>query len=289
MSDEPEVVEQAPLEPEQVIAAAAEEAEEFKPAKGELVVTPERDVFRAMDRADEIQILEEIQGRALDVMVYSFTPGGGGAKVTDLSYAGVREVVRTLNARGYTRIRISNQEPKMEELMEDGKRFHRVSVYAEDEATGLGQWGVALEPTHMTKRNGDEVWDKFAITKALNKAQRNAMKAVIPVEFQQTIIAQFLGDEKRVRQIQAGPGAEAIAELPPPLDDDLMKDLQQQARERYMVLREMNPLALLPARFHAWVTHSAHDHQRTRDMIAAIEGLIEQEEARRRAQDGGAE
>lgn len=284
--EEAAIEEQPELEPEAVIAAVAEEAEEFKPPARDLVVTPERDIYRVMDRADEQQILEEIQGRALDVMVYSFE--SGGKQLTDLSYAGVREVVRTLNARGYTRIRVTDAPPVHEEIVEDGKRYYRVSVYAEDEASGLGQWGVAQEPVHMTLRNGSEKWDKFAITKALNKAQRNAMKACIPVEIQQTIVAQFLGDDRRVRRIAAGPGAEKLAELPPPLDTPEMKDLQEQARERYRALRELaGPLAMLPAQFNHYLTVAAHDLQRTRDLVAHIDGLIELREAQSRAEEGG--
>jgi hypothetical protein len=300
MSDEPETVdaeavEQPELSSEEQIARAAEaaaatgmfagdvsDADDFKPAGRELVVTPDRDVYRVMDRADEIQILDELQGRALEAMVYSFS--SGGQQITDLTYAGVREVVRTLNRDRYTAIRISGiVPPKIEEFTEDGESYYRVMVYAEDIATGLGQWGTATEPKHIGKSKPK--WDKFALTKALNKAQRNAMKAVIPLEFQQTIVAQFLGDESKVRRIAAGPGAEALAELPPPLEDDLMKELQNNARERYRVLQELNRLAMLPAAFNAYLTRTAHDHQRTRDMVEHIEGLIVQENARREAQE----
>ncbi len=301
MSEEPETVdaEAVELSSEEQIAAAAKaaaetgmfadpdphDADDFKPAGRELVVTPDRDVFRVMDRADEIQILDELQGRALEAMVYSFS--SGGTQITDLSYAGVREVVRTLNRDRYTAIRISGTvPPTIEETVEEGESFYRVMVYAEDVATGMGQWGTAVEPKHMKLKSGKTRWDKFALTKALNKAQRNAMKACIPLEFQQTIVAQFLGDESKVRRISAGPGAEALAELPAPLEDDLMKELQQQARERYLALKELNPLAMLPAAFNAYLTRTAHDHGRTRDMIGHIDGLIVQAEAAREAERG---
>lgn len=320
MSDAPETVdgdveEQPELTAEETIAEAAakaaadagmvprdvSDADEYKPSATDLVAVERDDAFRAMDRTDEIQILDELQGRALDVMLYSYEEAG--VTITDLSYAGVREVVRTLNRERYTAIRTSpDHPPALDEIREDGADYYVVKIYAADVATGSGQWGVALEPKRMKlkdqtaerwRRKGREVaadntvWDKFSLTKCLSKAQRNAMKSLLPVEFVEVIKAQFLGDSNRVRKIAAGPGAEALAELPPPLDDDLMKELQNTARERYLVLKDLNRLAMLPARFNYLMTASAHDHQRTRDFIDHIESLIELEETERAKREAG--
>lgn len=277
------------IPPEDLIADAAaqafepqghdvSDADEFKPPAGELVVTQDRDVYRAMDRADEQQILDEIQGRTLREMVYSFR--SGGQQVTDLSYGGVREVVRTLNTRGYASIQISADKPEVEEITEGDDTYYRVMVYAYDRASGMGQWGTAVEPKHMKKRDDTRVWDKFALTKALNKAQRNAMKALLPLEFTETIVAQFLGDEERVRHIQAGAGAEKLAEYPPPLDTPEAKALTQQITERYDHLKSLNRLAMLPAVFNEYLTRSAHEIERLQAMLEHVENLIEQEEAK---------
>lgn len=242
------------------------DADEFKPPAAELVALDSQDVFRAMDRADELQILDELQGRALEVMVYSFS--SGGKQLTDLSYAGVREVVRTLNVRGHTRIKISGATPPLvDEVSEDGDSYVRVMIYAEDQSTGSGQWGVATEPKHMKKRNGDVVWDKFALTKALNKAQRNAMKALIPLEMQQTVVAQYLGDNAKVKKIQAGPGAQHLAELPPPLTDPRADAQKQEAREVYDSIKAEDRTALLPAAFHAYLVRAEHSHERLDEFL----------------------
>jgi hypothetical protein len=250
------------------------EADEFKPLPGDLVVRGQDDIYRVMDRADEIQILDELQTRPIKEMVYSFSQPGGGGKVTDLSYAGVRECVRTLNRGHYTAIRIGAQPPIVDEVTEEGESYYRVMVYAEDEATGAGQWGTAVEPKHIQKRNGDRPWDKFALTKALNKAQRNAMKALLPVEFVESIKAIYLGDMDKVREIAAGPGAEALAELPPPDDSPEMKELMAQARTEYEALKKIDAAALLPARFNVLMTHAQHDQDRMRDFIAHIQSEI---------------
>lgn len=260
--------------------------DDFKPEPQALVALDPDDAFRAMDRADELQILDELQGRALEVMVYSFTQQG--KRLTDLSYAGVREVVRTLNTRGYTAIRVGAQPPLVDEIVENDESYYRVMVYAEDSRTGSGQWGTAVEPKHIQKRNGERPWDKFALTKALNKAQRNAMKALLPLEFQQTVVAQYLGDASKVRQIRVGSGAEKTAELPAPLDDAEAKGLLAQIHERYDELKGLNRLAMVPAAFNDYLTRSAHDHVRLRDMLAHVESLLEQEQEkayeRRRAE-----
>jgi hypothetical protein len=261
----------------QVVPEEAGDADDFKPEPSALVAVDHEDAFRAMDRADELQILDEIQGRALEAMVYSFE--SGGRKLTDLSYAGVREVVRTLNARGHTAIKVTSTPPTIEEFTEDGKTYYRVLVYAEDSRTGSGQWGTAVEPKHMEKRNGDVVWDKFALTKALNKAQRNAMKALIPVEFQQTVIAQYLGDASKVRQIRAGAGAAEMAELPPPLTDPRAEAQKQRCRELFDDLKQISRLALLPAQFHAYLTRAEHSHERLDEFIAYLEQRVEEARA----------
>lgn len=280
---------------EEIVAAAEEagleahDADEFKPAGAELVVAPGRDVYRVMDRHDEEQILDELQGRPVGEMVYSFSPSGGGKAVTDLSYGGVREVVRTLNREHFTAIQIDGDRPPMvDEFTEEGTAYYRVMVYAKDVATGQGQWGTAVEPKKMKLRNGSEKWDKFALTKALNKAQRNAMKACLPLKFVEVIKAQYLKDANKVRELLAGPGAEAVAELPPPLDTPEAKALQAKIRERYRELADMNRLALLPAKFNVLLTNVAHDLTRMQDMLEHVEGLIELEKTERAKREAGA-
>src|SRR4051812_19137637 len=78
------------------------------PAPGELVVRPDvpEDVFRAMDALDELQILEALEGRPSEIMVYSFEASSGKVQ-TGLSWTGIAEVVRLTNQERHTRIRIS--------------------------------------------------------------------------------------------------------------------------------------------------------------------------------------
>lgn len=290
-SDAPEV-EEAPGGQEEVIEGETvpedvSDADAYKPPAAELAVIGEEDVYRAMDRADEELILDELQGRALAVMVYSFNQGG--QKITDLSYAGVSEAVRTINARGFGKIKVADSPPLISEVREDGIDYYRVMAYAVDEATGAGRWGTAVEPKQMklkdrtarAKRDAGEqvtddgrVWDKFALTKALNKAQRNAMRDLIPLEFRQTIIAQYLGDKDKVRHIRAGGDPEPLAELPAPLTDERAEQQREECRAIYKQIQDFDRLKILPREFHANLIRVEHDHDRLDDFIGYLKDRL---------------
>jgi hypothetical protein len=250
-------------------------AEDFKPTPGELVVRDRDDVFRVMDRADEEQILEELQGNLLKTMLYSFSQGG--SNVTDLSYAGVMEAIRQLNAHGH-RIRIGRLE-ELTETVEDEETYYKAVVYAEDERTGMGQFGLAKQPKHKKRKGGKTERDPFAETIALNKAQRNALRPFVPEKWRQTLIAQYHGDTDRERKLKAGAGAEQLAELPPPLTDERAEALKAKARELYDELKQVSRQAVLPAQFHAYLTRAEHSHERLEEFIGYLCGKLEEAQA----------
>jgi hypothetical protein len=244
--------------------AAKAEIEQYRPDPSELVAHRPEDIFAALDKHDEEQIIDEIAGRTLEVMVYSFLQDG--KLVTDLSYAGVLETVRTLNARSATRIRVANQPPIVDEIVEDARTFVRVQVYAEDVAIGGGAWGLAAEPKYMTYRvkTGPEKgtkktkWDRFAATKALSKAQRNAQGALIPLQLRQMVIALFLKDDRRVKAIKVGGGG-ALAELPPPLTSPEAVGLLGEIDGLYGEIKEHSRTVMPPGAFNARRMRAAHD------------------------------
>lgn len=245
--------------------------EEHKPEQGvELVarLDVDGDEFRVMSLLDEEQILDALQGRPSNVMVYSWRDKKTGKPVSGLSWAGVAECVRTMNAKRVTSIRVSpDVKPLVEEFHEANEHgemvsFFRVMVYAEDRANGGGQWGIAHQPKFQTYKDPNKAptLDPFAQTKALSKAQRNAMEPLVPLEFREVLVAQCLKDEARVKQIRAGAGAEQEAQLPPPVDDGRAKDLRKAIFETYDELKQVNRLALLPGRFNIDLQRSQHDH-----------------------------
>jgi hypothetical protein len=245
-----------------------------------LAVREPDEVYRVMDAEDEQMILDELQGRALGTMLYSFTQGG--SKVTDLSYAGVLECIRRLNAAGH-QIRVAAEpKPDLAEVVEDDETYYRAVVYAFDERTGMGQFGLARQAKHKKKRNGKTERDAFAETIALNKAQRNALRSFVPEEWRQTLIGQYAGDESRVRRLRAVASADAgkMEELPPPLDDDEAMALVAEIRGKYDELKGISRLALTPAKFNAYMTQAQHDHGRLRDFSAHLDQLLDEAKAK---------
>lgn len=251
------------------------EAQPFVPEPGEMVpVEPGLDVFRRMELEDERAIMEELQGRALSVMLYDFE--SGGKRQLGFSWTGIAEGVNTLNRRGLTRIRISPEfEPRFEEIEMNGKRYVRCTVYAEDRAHGSGNYGVAENGLKIQKRNGGEVADPFAHRKALSKAQRNAFEPLIPLELREYLKAQYQGAGK----VQTIAGAEsAVPDRPPPLDDDRAKEQLARLREIYDDVKAVNRLVMPPGQFNAIVMGAQHDHDRLDDAIAHLEAFRDGEE-----------
>lgn len=132
------------------------------------------DPFQEMERADEQMILDEIKGRAIDTLVYEVR----GA--TGLSLAGVRETARVMNKQGQGRIRISDKEPSVIETDE----YFEVRVYAVDDMNGGGNWGIKRQ----AKQYGDGKTNDFAYEQALAKAQRNAIRGLVPEWFVKQMI-----------------------------------------------------------------------------------------------------
>jgi hypothetical protein len=274
-----------PVEPEETSGRTAdvtvEEAEDYKPSGAELVVADPREpegVFVVFDRHDEQQIIEEFQRRALKVMLYDFEQGG--AKLIDLSYAGVNEAIRLMNSTGKCRIHIDKDSLRVETVTEDRgnghEEFYVATVFATDDVTNFGEFGTSAEPKLMRLRNGKTKWDIFARTKAINKAQRNALKTMIPEALRQTIIAQYKGDATAIRQIQAGAGAESLAELPPPLNTPEAEERKAEARKIYDEIREKEPTKLLPAVFHNYMVRAEHSLERLDDFLEFLRGIREE-------------
>lgn len=255
---------------------AEESPEAYKPPEVALAVDTRdpADVYRAMDRADEVLILDELMGRALDTMVYSFEQDGH--LVTDLTVAGVNETVRLMNERGGTQVGISDQQPIVDEFRQGDHDYFRVLVFARDSRfPQSGRWGTAIEPVMMKRKNGGEKWDKFALTKALNKAQRNALRALIPEDFRQTIIALFLNKGKV--QTLKPLGAGKVAELPPAVTGERAEALEREIREAYAELKALNPLRMPPARFNVFLVKAQISHEGLEDFREQLRQLVGEE------------
>jgi hypothetical protein len=275
--------EKVPDAAEEALEGTAEELpanpDDYKP--GELVPVDEPDYFKAMSLADEQQVLDELQGRALDAMLYSFPQDG--KTVTGFSWVGIRESVRTLNARGYTRIRIvSEPAPQFREIRdEEGVDAIECMAYAVDERTGGGQWGIAKQPLEMKLKGGKRKPDPFCRTKALSKAQRNAYEGLIPLELREYLKAQFEGRG----QVQHIRGAGEPDERPPALTDERATKTVAQIQAQYDELKKLNRLLMPPGQFNALLTAAQHDHARLDNLLDHLADLLANERDLRRLYD----
>lgn len=135
--------------------------------------------FRALDLRDEEQILAEMQGRVMDEYAYRFP--SGGREVVGLSWVGVKAVARKMGNISIAKTDITET---------DGS--YRVVVCAEDRVRNVQMMGAAEQAKVMTVR-GEKVPDLFALQKALSKAQRNAIRNLIPEEIIKAMLAEYLG------------------------------------------------------------------------------------------------
>lgn len=269
------------------------------PSGTDLVVidpTNRQEVLTVIDRHDEQLIVEELQRRALKVMLYSFKMSG--QDVTDLSYLGVNEAVRVMNASRKWRITVEPSSlvvvTEQEDLGDGLEEVWQATIYAVDQLTSYGQFGTYTQPKRMKLKDKaaatraqskgqhvDEarrIADKFSRQKAVNKAQRNGLRIHIPEAVRQTLIAQYEGNPEAVRRIEVGAGAAAVAQLPPPLTDERSKAQRERIQQLYEELREMNPLAVLPATYHAYLIRSEGSHQLLESFTEYLQDHIQKEQ-----------
>ena len=191
--------------------------------------------YEVVDQVDDQAIVELMTGQAIQDYVYSFKQGG--RVIEGLTLAGINEAA---NRRGGIQV----EEMKYEEL----DHSWIATVKAVDTITGSSRWGAYEQP----KMNGSRP-DPFAFTKAVHKAQRNAIKQLLPVPVIREVLNFYLhqkvkGDYTQQQPKPQPPGdnitnaqkaAFAIANhLSEPLEkqDDISKaDLWNYIKRRYSV------------------------------------------------------
>lgn len=278
--------------------AAVEDPQDFEPSGPDLVIADPSDttgVLVALDKHDVAVIVQELQGRLSKAMLYDFPQGG--QRLVDLSWPGVRECIHEMNRTGKCRIGVVKDSAVFESVVEDvgdgPESCVQVTLMVEDQVTGEVMYGTATEPKRMKlrdatakRRKGEgkfvdddgKIADPFARQKALGKAQRNGYKQFIPEPLRQTLIAQYRGDAEALKVIHAGAGAQALAELPPPLpaDDERANELRTKARDLYSQIRAKNALFILPAQFNQMMMRSEHEHARLEEFVAFLEQKLEE-------------
>ena len=133
---------------------AEEKKEEMVPVTAE---------YEVVDQVDDQAIIELMTGQTIQDYVYSFKQGG--RTVEGLTLAGINEAA---NRRGGIQVEEVEYEERENSWIATAK--------AVDTITGSSRYG-AYEQLKMSGGRPDP----FAFTKAIHKAQRNAIKQLIPV------------------------------------------------------------------------------------------------------------
>lgn len=124
-----------------------------------------------MDRRDEEMIMEEVRGELMedDPNVWFYEVNVGGKVVTGISYAGMKELARRWQGVEVVDIRV---------LERDDAWVAKAKAW--DKQRDVALWGASMQPKRMRMRDGSERDDPFALVKAVSKAQRNALRAILP-------------------------------------------------------------------------------------------------------------
>jgi len=150
-----------------------------------------KEIYEYIERMDEDQIIRAMKGELLRSYVYSFEVQG--RKVTGLTYAGVRQAIRS---RGHTMIIPCPCCNKAAHIDEDGK-LYKALVRMRDLVNNIEVIGAAVCAKELP----------FAYTIAVNKAERNAMRKILP----EKIVVQLI--EEYLRQLKVKPAGPTKEEL----------------------------------------------------------------------------
>lgn len=120
-----------------------------------------------MDKLDAELIRQQLLGESEEHAPLVFAVQESGRLYCELNWQGVKEAVRVCAERGIARLAIGSVPPQLLET----KDYCQFTVQAVDGVSGQANWGVAREY---------KADNPFALQIALTKAQRNALRALIP-------------------------------------------------------------------------------------------------------------
>ena len=145
----------------------------------EEIIEDGQEMFMQMEVIDDQSIIADMQGHAIESYVYSFKQGG--RNVQGLTLAGINEAA---NRRGGLQI----DELQIKETDDSWI----VTAKALDTVTNCSRFGACEQSKKMGTKS-----DPYAFTKAVHKAQRNALKQLIPAPVINEVLAHYLKNKKR--------------------------------------------------------------------------------------------
>ena len=161
--------------------------------KNELVPVAD---YEVLDQVDDQAIVEMMTGQSIQDYVYSFKQGG--KTVEGLTLAGINEAA---NRRGGIQVDDVQYEERDHSWLATAK--------ATDTVTGSSRYGAYEQPKRMGNRD-----DPHAFTKAIHKAQRNAVKQLLPVTVIKEVLNFYLHRQTGGETAQMGlPSAASTAKI----------------------------------------------------------------------------
>ena len=136
-----------------------------------------------IDRRDETQIMRHMSGELVTEYVYKFKDGRGAVQ-KGLSWAGTRELAQLLGS-------IEVEDGPQIDLIDDGDGkgpYYRVICRATDKKRDVTVLGGVHEYVQKPRKGGGTYENQHAFAVALSKAQRNAIKNLVPVSIVYTLI-----------------------------------------------------------------------------------------------------
>jgi hypothetical protein len=197
---------------------------------GEIV--PKSDAaYQYFEKLDEQSVRDEVQGIWAKTLVYQFKEKG--RTVTGLSIRGVEEAARFLVRHGYD---IVCDKAVVEETNTEYRSSCKVT-YTVPNGRQMVTYGYSR--TLKAYSNGSS--NEFAYIQALSKAQRNALRTVIPEKIMSTLIERFLRDTDKVKQVEENNIPEKTSAPLPPKPQGLVRFICDAPRFGGTDLKEYGP------------------------------------------------
>lgn len=181
-----------------------------EPVKVETPVSenPE-DAFTLMDRANEEQILTEINGRGNEVaneLVYSFTTKDG-KQVTGLSWVGTKMAAYYMRQKKLVNLSDISVDYQKDP---DDEEYYLFTATVEDVISKARSMGFKRQWKKVALKGGKVMDNNFWFEVGTSKAKRNAMQNLMPADWIAKQIQQWLKEGK----VKVIGGAKTNNELP---------------------------------------------------------------------------
>ncbi len=137
-----------------------------------------------LDRLDETLIVDELRGRIVDRLFHEIDGRG------QLSWPGVKWFALKQGHLTIDQVQLNETED-----------HYRATAWARDKVRDVRLMGAAQQSKWLTRRDGSKVLDEFSLPKAVSKAQRNALRALLP----ETLIAEAYVAWKNRDKVMASP------------------------------------------------------------------------------------